>query len=375
MSLQKVYISGVGSVLPGDPVPSDKVEQVLGPIEDAPDKVKKFQANVGPRFFANCGIETRHFAFDPATGCQTESNATLGAKAARKALEMAGLDAKDLDLIVISCPSHDHPTPPTSAFLQEQLGIEYCAEYEVHSNCAGMGKSVQLAFDALRTGRYRSALVTYPQLSVTYLKSAYFNQQAMNKTNVALRWILADGGGAVVLQTEPSSKDSASVGHELLDTYVESVGLGRKPGMTAGTGVADLLGANDTIPAMWESGNHHLWQDLTAVNEYAAPLLLESIERFLDRIHMSGSDIDHYVLSIPTWQLYKDSLPTFCQRLGIKEDQLQFRARHTGYCGGASPLLHLDEMVRSGELQSGQKAVVCSVESSKWMAAGFLVQW
>ena len=63
---------------------------------------------------------------------------------------MAGLDPQQMDLVIISCPTYDQSTPPTSALLQERLGIQSCAEIEIHSNCTGVGKGVQVAYDALQ---------------------------------------------------------------------------------------------------------------------------------------------------------------------------------------------------------------------------------
>jgi 3-oxoacyl-[acyl-carrier-protein] synthase III len=54
---------------------------------------------------------------------------------------------------------------------------------------------------------------------------------------------------------------------------------------------------------------------------------------------------------------------------------MRFRSAECGYCGGAAILIHLDDMVRSGELERGQTVVLHSVESSKWMSAGFVMQW
>ena len=62
-------------------------------------------------------------------------------------------------------------------------------------------------------------------------------------------------------------------------------------------------------------------------------------------------------------------------KLYFTGDMARFRGSKTGYCGGASILLHFDEMVRDGEAKSGQTIVVHSVESSKWMTAGFVVKW
>src|SRR5690606_8451585 len=174
----------------------------------------------------------------------------------RRALEMAGMEPQQLEMVLISCPSYDQSTPPTSALLQERLGIQNCAEFEIHSNCSGVGKSTQIAFDAIRSGRYKTALICYSQLSSIYLRSCYFNQAKMDKVHAALRWILADGAGALVLTAaEPGAK-----GHEIIGTFVESVGAGKPAGMTAGGAAADLMDVTRQIPQMYENGTHHLWQ-------------------------------------------------------------------------------------------------------------------
>jgi 3-oxoacyl-[acyl-carrier-protein] synthase III len=167
----------------------------------------------------------------------------------------------------------------------------------------------------------------------------------------------------------------AETDHEVLGTYVESVGGNRPPGMTSGGGVNDLMDVESQIPGIYERGTHHLSQDFTAVNRDAGPLLCQGVARMLESLHIDPLTINHYVYSIPTIQLLEDNFPGFQDRLGATRDSMKFRARNTGYCGGASILLHFDEMVRSGEIQSGHNVVVHSVESSKWMTAGFVVRW
>ncbi len=371
MSRRNVNIVGTGSYLPGMPVTNDKLEEVLGPLTHAPPKIRSFVENLGPRMMERGGIKARHFAIDPETGNMTHTFSSMAEEAARRALEMAAITPQDIDLLVMSCPSYDQSTPPTSALLQEHLGITECAEIEVHSNCSGVGKSVQIAFDAIRAGRYDTALVCYTQLSSVYLRSCYFNQARMDKVHAALRWILADGSGALVLK----ASDNGEPGHRILDTYVESVGSGRPAGMKAGGAAADLMNLDRQIPELYRDGNHHLWQDFTAVNDYAAPLLLDGICRFIDRLGIESSSVDHYCVSIPTSKLYEDHIPRFLERLGIQEHQIRFRSETIGYVGGAATLVQIDRMVREGELLPGQTVVVHAVESSKWMTAGFAVKW
>jgi 3-oxoacyl-[acyl-carrier-protein] synthase-3 len=265
-------------------------------------------------------------------------------------------------------------TPPTSTLVQQHLGIEHCAEIAIHSNCSGVGKAMQVAFDALRAGRYKRALVIYAQLSSMYLRSCYFNQPRMTKTQAALRCILADGAGAVLLEAgEPDA--AGPVAHEVLGTYIESVGCKRTPGMWAGGGVTDLVAFHRQVPAMYEAGTHHLDQDFHAVNFEAVDFLVGGALRALKSLDIAPSAVDHYVYSIPGKHMYENGLEKVTVPFGVTAERVKFRAENTGYCGGASVLLHFDEMVRCGELQAGQTALVYSVESSKWMSGGFAVRW
>jgi 3-oxoacyl-[acyl-carrier-protein] synthase III len=145
--------------------------------------------------------------------------------------------------------------------------------------------------------------------------------------------------------------------------------------MKAGGAAADLMQRNCQIPELYAEGRHHLWQDFSAVNDSAAPLLLEGLERFTKKLGIDSSTVNHYIVSIPSAKLYEDHIPTFCDRLRITREQIAFRCGRIGYVGGAATLVHLDQMVRSGEIKPGQLVIVHAVESSKWMTGGFAIEW
>jgi len=373
-SLHRVIVSGTGSFLPNDPVPNDRLDDILGTLDDAPARVQGFIKNTAAMMLETGGIQRRHFAIDPETHRLTHTSAALAEEAARRALKAAGKKPTDVELLLVACPMFDCGTPPTSTLLQERLGIEECAEMEIHSNCSGVGKIVQIVFDALRLGRYKTALVAYPQLSSAYLRSCYFTQPAMTKTQAALRYILGDGAGAVFFESVRVD-GNGSVPHEVVATYIESCGGKREPGMTAGGGLADLVDPDTQIARSAELGAHHLDQDFTAVSRHAGLFLDQGALRMLKPLGMSLKEVDHFIYSIPGRQLYEANLSRAKAQYGVTDEQVKFRATNTGYCGGASILLHFDESVRSGELQPGQTAVVYAVESSKWMSGGFIVRW
>ncbi len=158
MALQRVSLIGTGSFLPGNPVGMDDLERVLGPLTEAPESVQRFVAGAGRRMMEGSGVVNRHFAVHPETGALTHSFGDLAREACERAIENAGIEANDVDLLLMAAPTYDYSTPPTSAILQEALGIEHCAEMEIHSNCSGVGKAAQIAFDSLRLGRYKTAL-------------------------------------------------------------------------------------------------------------------------------------------------------------------------------------------------------------------------
>ena len=93
------------------------------------------------------GIENSHYALDPETREFTETNISMAVKSSNKALEMAGMDASEIDLIVYAGIFYDYMCPPSSVLVQEELGIPYCAEMSIHSNCTSIYKALQVASD------------------------------------------------------------------------------------------------------------------------------------------------------------------------------------------------------------------------------------
>ena len=91
LNLRRVILAGTGSFLPNAPVPTDRIDEVLGTIDSAPEKVRTFGARFARKFAERSGVEFRHFAIDPDTKQMTHNVASLAEVACRKALETARL--------------------------------------------------------------------------------------------------------------------------------------------------------------------------------------------------------------------------------------------------------------------------------------------
>ena len=81
-----VKLAGTGHYLPGKPVPFDEVDNWLGPVTQAPEKVMKWFNRIRPLMKEMIDVEFYHFAFDPETRAYTDDNISMSVKAARKAL-------------------------------------------------------------------------------------------------------------------------------------------------------------------------------------------------------------------------------------------------------------------------------------------------
>jgi len=367
-----VGILGTGAYLPGEPVPAERVEEVLGAIPGLSPRVAARSERIGAEVLARAGVRKRYFALDPKTRRQTETNASMAEKAVRAALEVAGVSADTIDLLVCAGPMSDYYCPPTSALIQDRLGISRCTEIEIHSNCTGAPKALQVALDMLRVGRYRRAAVVYTQLSSAFLRGEFFNAEAVRLENLALRWMLSDGAGAMIL-------DRAGNGLSMLDAYVESRGGGRKPGMIGGVSGAlaheIAVDGQGMYPALHASGAHHVWQDIGEVNRQAPRHLLEGLKDMLDAMEIKGGEVTHFLLGIPGRHFMTGEMAELFKTLiGADPAKVPFAMEDFGYCGGATTFIQFDRLTRSGRLRSGEIVAAYLEESSKWMSGGFVAR-
>ncbi|HEV8352639.1 MAG TPA: 3-oxoacyl-[acyl-carrier-protein] synthase III C-terminal domain-containing protein [bacterium] len=369
---EPVAVIGTGAYLPGQPVPPERVEDVLGRIADLPARIESRAVRMGTEILQRAGVKHRYYALDPLTRTQTETNASMAEKAIRAALEPTGDGAGTIDLLICAGAMADYFCPPTSALVQDRLGIARCTEIEIHSNCSGAPKGLQVALDMLRGGRYRRAAVVYAQLSSVFLRGEFFNPQKVRLENLVLRWMLSDGAGAVIL-------DRREGGLQLLDVFVESRGGGRPAAMVGGLsgamGTEITFNGNGMYPALFESGQHHVWQDIGEVNRRAPRHLLDGLKEMLEGSGVPGSAVDHFLLGIPGRHFMTDAMRDyFVNDVGGDPARVPYDIEDFGYCGGATMFIQFDRLVRSGRVRPGDLIAAYLEESSKWMSGGFLAR-
>lgn len=380
--LREVKLVGSGVHLPGAPVPYDDIDRVLGPFEGmSPEFEKKYQRT--RRLMKSLlGMENYHYALDPDTHELTETCASMGARAARPALEMAGIDPAEVDLLIYAGSSLDRfICPPTSALLQEALRIPRCAEYSIHSNCTATYKALELGADLIAAGRYHTALIVSSNLVSNALKAAYFNPAHLDHNTAMLRLFLCDGAGALVLR---AADRAPGPGLCVVDTFLESVGADQPSHMYSRAGSSTRGPRQD-----YEDGLHHIVQDFAAVSALGPRYFAAGFERMVAQIkgkkgeehfRTRAPDVSHFLVNVPSRHLIDlvaDELTArFKVHLGgvMPFDLYYSTVEKMGYTGPAAIALTLDRLLRSGDLKAGQIVVSFVTESSKWINAGFMLE-
>lgn len=361
--LANVKLLGTGKYLPGAPVPFENVEDVLGRIPDMPPKIRAYVDRVKPTLRNIIGMDYYYYALDPQTRQPTETHAGMAAKAARMALEEANLDAGEIDFIAFGGANLERLiSPPTSTFVQQELGIRSCAEVSIHANCTASYKALQVAFDALRVGRHRTALVVSSSIISTLFREEYYNPEKITRNQALLRWFLCDGAGALILR----ATDEEEGGLFLEGVCNESVGGMLEPGM-----YTELNGNELLLRKAFDAGVHHFTQDLKRVAEIGPGLFMDACQRMMSDFHIEIDSVSYFLANIPNKLFWDNALSLAKDKFGIGPERFFSTLKDRGYCGPPAILITLDELLSRHQTQRGESIASVVTESSKWMNAGF----
>jgi len=364
-----IRVSGTGSYLPGAPVSIDHVDQVLGELTEAPKKVRDWLGRMKLLMKEMLEVESYHYAIDPVTRQFTDDNISMAVKAARKALEMAGMDAAEIEFIAYGS-AHMDQMPTASVRIQEALGIGRCGEISVHANCTSAYKALLIAYELLRSGRYRNALVLSSGISSSELRAEYYNQPLVKKEELFLRYFLSDGAGALLLQADGGGPP----GLYLESTYMESAG-GHKPSAMKNRRPAYWMNPRDEF----DLGYHHLSQMFQEelrnnFHEENGSVFLHGLQRYLERFPADLSRLRYFQVNFPSKHI-AELIIEECGSLGITPDKLYTKMSNMGYPGPPMAFICLDEIMRNEPMENGDLVLSFVTEVSKFMQAGYLMEY
>lgn len=364
-----VKLTGSGTFLPGQPITIDHVDEYLGELTQAPQKIQSWLKRMKILMKEMLEVEHYYYAIDPISREFTEDNITMSVKAAQIALNDAGKLAEDVDLIVYAS-AHMHQMPTASVRIQEALGIEACAEFSIHSNCTSAYKAVLLANDLIKNGRYKNALLISSGISSSELRAEYYNQALVDKESLFLRYFLSDGAGALFFE----ASDQNSNGLFLQHAYIESIG-GKKPSAM-----------NNGRPAYWmnpkdefEQGRHHLKQLFQEelrnhFHDADGTVFYKGLKRMVEKHEINLAKLRYFQINFPSKHI-SELIIEECEQLGISRSSLYTKMASMGYAGPPMAYICLDKIKKEEPLLPGDLVLSFVTEVSKFMQGGFLLEF
>lgn len=265
------------------------------------------------------GIEARHFA-DAAT-----SSSDLALEASRKALEAAGLTPQDIDLIIVATSTPDMVFPSTACILQNKLGANGCAAFDVQAVCSGFVYALTVADAMIRSGGARRALVVGAEVFSRILD---FN----DRTTCVL---FGDGAGAVVLE----ASDAPGILASDLHADGSHVGILCVPGNVSGGQVL---------------GSPLLTMDGQAVFKLAVGVLEKAARATLEKADKTDADIDWLIPHQANIRIMQST----ARKLKLPMDKVIVTVDQHGNTSAASIPLALDHGVRNGQVKPGQTVLL-----------------
>ena len=296
-------IAGTGSYLPDNIVTNKDLEQRV----DTSDQWIRERT----------GIEQRHIALPGQT------TVDLAEQAALRAIEAAGIDAKDIDLIVFATTTPDKVFPSCACILQARLGIEGCPAFDIQAVCSGFVYALATAEKFIRTGSSKKALVI----------GAEVFSRILNWDDRGTCVLFGDGAGAVILE--------ASEETGILSTHLHADGRYEEL-LHVPCGVANDFDAVKAGKAFVEMKGNEVFK--VAVNT-----LGRIVDETLEANQMEKSDIDWLVPHQANIRIINAT----AKKLRMSLDNVVVTVDRHGNTSGASVPLALDEAVRDGRIKRG----------------------
>jgi len=265
------------------------------------------------------GIRARHFAEPQVT------SSDLALEASRSALEAAGCQARDLDLIIFATSTPDMVFPSAACILQNKLGANGCPAFDVQAVCSGFVYALTVADAMIRAGTARRALVVGAEVFSRILD---FN----DRTTCVL---FGDGAGAVVLEASDEPGILAS------DLHADGK-------------YVDILCVPGTVSGGKVVGDPLLKMDGQAVFKLAVGVLEKAARAALDKAGLQDGDIDWLIPHQANIRIMQST----AKKLKLPLEKLVVTVDQHGNTSAASIPLALDQAVRSGQVRPGQHVML-----------------
>jgi 3-oxoacyl-[acyl-carrier-protein] synthase-3 len=300
---RRATIAGTGSALPVRRVTNAELAQTV----DTSDEW----------IVERTGIRARHIAGDG------ETTGSLGAEAARRALEAAGIEAAQVGLIILATATPDQTFPATATKVQDALGIRDCVAFDVAAVCSGFLYALSIADSMIRAGGIDIAVVI----------GAETFSRILDWEDRATCVLFGDGAGAVVLQAEDGERGILSTALHADGRHNQLLYVDGGPSTTGTVGKLRMKGSE--------------------VFRHAVVNLAAVLGEALDKAGFTPADVDWVV----PHQANRRILDATARKLGLSPERMIVTVDEHANTSAASVPLALDVAVRDGRIKRGDLIV------------------
>ncbi|MBN2062613.1 MAG: ketoacyl-ACP synthase III [Deltaproteobacteria bacterium] len=257
----------------------------------------------------------------------------LAVEASKKALEMAGMGAEDLDLIIMGTITPDTCCPAGANWLEGKLGAHRAISFDITAACSGFVFAMDVAIKYMNCGAVENALVVGSEILTRV-------QDWTDRTNCVL-W--GDGAGAAIIT-------KGGDGHQVLSTHIHTDGANGQDLLVPGGGSATTPISHESV----DKGLHSLRLiNANASFRVAVRRFVESIEEAARTNNISVDDIDWFIPHQANQRMFNSMAKT----LNIPMEKFYITINKYGNISSASCIIAFDEAVRDRSIKDGD--IVC----------------
>lgn len=323
--VSNVYISGTGSYTPSKVIKNDFFEKVGSNDE---------------WIYKNLGIKERRVVED-------ETTSDLAAEAGQHAIEDAGLQVEDIDMILVATTTPDRQAPSCACFVQDKIKAYQAVAFDVAAVCSGALFTVAAAHQFIKTGMYKHVLVigadTFSTITDWDRRDSVF---------------FGDGAGAMVLSQTHDDKG-------FIDFDLHSDGRG-KDHFTIPGGGSEQPASSDSL----KNKQHFFQMNGKEVFDTATKVVPKSIETILQRNSLSIDKIKYMIPHQPSIGILK----SIAKSVGLPFERVTINMDKYANTSGATIPLVLDETHKAGKFKEGDYLLFAAVGAG-WTWGTALYKW
>jgi 3-oxoacyl-[acyl-carrier-protein] synthase-3 len=331
------------------------------------------------RMLRQNGIQYRYYALDKQQK-SLYSVSEMAALAIEDCLKYTTVQKNEIDILAAATTQGDLTVPGLASMIQAEAGLGATEIATLHGVCGSSIMAMKYGWLNVASGLKKNALVCASEFPSRMFKSSRFeNQEGVLKNGNLpletdfLRWMLSDGAGALLIQSQPSEHQvSFEIEYIDIQSYASYYDVCMFSGMDKVNGSSRYWIDYDDFQQADKAGAINLKQDLKLVHN----IVKLGVQRFFELIEAQKIDptaID-YLLCHYSSHFFKGQILELLEKGGlhIPEEKWFTNLYHKGNTGSASIFIMLEELVREKKLRAGQK-IVCMVPESGRFLTAFMV--